>query len=92
MEPQEEEPEEAEEEAEPDEAEGEGAEAELLATFARRYCPQRPLFKAKWMGIRDAFVLRVKPFVKTPGKLEDSPIRALHIHACSGSLEICTCT
>ncbi|CAE7180797.1 unnamed protein product [Symbiodinium microadriaticum] len=68
---EEEEPEEAEEEAEPDEAEGEGAEAELLATFARRYCPQRPLFKAKWMGIRDAFVLRVKPFVKTPGKLED---------------------
>ena len=67
-EPADEEPEEA-ERAE----EAEQEEAESLPTFARRYCPSRPLFKAKWMGIREAFQVRIRPFVKSPCKLEDSP-------------------
>ena len=51
--------------------EEEDQEEECIGTFARRYCPQRPWYKAKFVGIRDAFNARIRPFVATPCKYED---------------------
>ncbi|CAE7313379.1 unnamed protein product [Symbiodinium sp. CCMP2592] len=64
-------PEPAEEEEEEEQEKNEEGGEEKVSTFARRYCPTRPLFKAKFLGIRDAFDLRIRPFLKFPGKLED---------------------
>ncbi|CAE7211691.1 unnamed protein product [Symbiodinium necroappetens] len=61
-----------EQEAEVEEAEDAGDEdEEKIPTFARRYCAQRPFFKAKFLGIRDAFNAGIRPFLVSPGKHED---------------------
>ena len=86
------------EEPEAEEEENEDKEQEdetPASTFARRYCPARPLYRAKWMGIREAFQVRILPFVKFPCKLEDAPTFRLHslqfMRVCSScSFENCT--
>ena len=60
-----------EEEEEPN-PEEEEEEPEAVPTFARRYCPQRPWYKAKFLAIRDAFDARIRPFITSPCKNEDS--------------------
>lgn len=50
----------------------EQAEQEDAIIFARRYCPARPWYKAKFLGIKEAYDSRIRAFVKAPGKMEDS--------------------
>ena len=69
--PEEEAPQEEGEE-EQEEGEEEEEDDEDVPTFARRYCPSRPWYRAKFFAIRDAFNDRIRPFVKCPGKLEDT--------------------
>lgn len=54
-----------------DEDEDEEADENAII-FARRYCPSRPWFKAKFWGIKEAYDARIRPFVKAPGKQEDN--------------------
>ncbi|CAE7346436.1 unnamed protein product [Symbiodinium necroappetens] len=49
----------------------EDAEQEDAIIFARRYCPARPWYKAKFLGIKEAYDSRIRAFVKAPGKMED---------------------
>ncbi|CAE7822447.1 unnamed protein product, partial [Symbiodinium sp. CCMP2456] len=46
-----------------DEDEDEEADENAII-FARRYCPSRPWFKAKFWGIKEAYDARIRPFVK----------------------------
>ena len=69
------------EEAEGDDNEGEREEEQSAGpiTFARRYCPARAYYKAKWESLRVAYNERVRPFVYGHVKMEDTR-KSFHVH------------
>ena len=69
------------EEAEGDDNEGEHEEEQSAhpITFARRYCPARAYYKAKWESLRVAYNERVRPLVYGHVKMEDAR-KSFHVH------------